>query len=74
MSKKIQPDPKLRTVTHLNADKQAANEYAEIKRPETVDIQWHSTPANRIEINFISDKPKNAYPLFNDDKNSDNEE
>ncbi len=69
------PDPKTRTVNHIDGNKKNAKSMAQAKGRETVDVKWESTPTWTIHtMNMNKTEPKNDYKLFTEEGNKGNDD
>ena len=74
MSKKVQPDPKTRTIQHINGTKEEAKEYAYLKSKHVVDTSTSNNTFGNITIEFTSPTPTNEYKLTNHEGSGDDGE
>jgi hypothetical protein len=61
MSKKVQPDPKTRTIKHINGTKADSKAMADAKKQEPVDVKWESTPSWTVMSNFSTNNDTKDY-------------
>ena len=74
MSKKIQPDPKTRTIQHLNGTKEEAKEYAYLKSKHVVDTSTSNNTFGNITIEFTPATSSNEYKISNHTDSGDDGE
>jgi len=71
MTKKAQPDPKTRTIQHLDGDKASAKEHAYIKSKHYVDTSMSKNTFGSMTISFDSPNQDNEYKLTNHQDDSE---
>jgi hypothetical protein len=75
MSKKAQPDPKTRTIQHINGTKQDSKNMVNARSKEAVDVRWEKDPTWTV-YNYTESttNDKMNYKLFTEEGNKGNDD
>ena len=71
MSKKAHPDPKTRSIQHVNGTKKDSKAMVNARNKEVVDVEWVKSPINSFTMRFEEETSQNAYQLFTELDKSD---
>ena len=75
MSKKVNPDPKTRTIQHINGTTEDSKKMVNSRGKEAVDVKWEKTPSwTAYRFGTPSVTENKDYKLFTEEGNSGNDD